>query len=109
MRTLRFIVKGQIIEPDPSCDFSGLVPGTVGYLKADFAFSEEWNGCTKVAAFYSLLGKEYPPQILADGRSCFIPKEALAKQTFTMKVIGQRSDFKIGTNKIAIKQDGGGN
>lgn len=108
MRTLRFNVNGQIIQQDPSCDFSGLVPGTVGYLLAEFTFSEEWSGCTKVAAFYSPMGKEYPPQILVDGRSCVIPMEALARQTFTVQVVGKKKDFKMTTNKVAVKQDGGG-
>ena len=39
MRTLKFIVEGQIIKQDPSCDFTNLVPGTEGYLRAEFSFS----------------------------------------------------------------------
>ena len=34
MRSLKFIVNGQIIEKDPSFDFDNLVPGSDGYLKA---------------------------------------------------------------------------
>lgn len=30
MRILRFIANGQILEPDPECDFTGLVSGTKG-------------------------------------------------------------------------------
>lgn len=41
MRVLRFIVNNQRIYPDPKCDFSGLVKGTTGYLKALFIFSPE--------------------------------------------------------------------
>ena len=107
MRTLRFIVNDQIIEQDPSCDFSGLVPGTEGYLQAHFSFSPEWIGCTKVAAFYSSFGKEYPPQILKDGRTCMIPAEALEKQSFKIQVIGKRKDVKLLTNKVVVNQDGG--
>ena len=51
MRTLKFIVEDQIIRPDPNCDFSGLVPGTKGYLKAEFAFSKAWDEYVKVAGF----------------------------------------------------------
>lgn len=54
MRTLRFIIDGQSIKKDPSCDFSGLVPGTKGYLKAQFQFSDEWKKCKKAAIFGSV-------------------------------------------------------
>ena len=39
MRTLKFVVDKQIIKQNPDCDFSGLVPGTDGYLQAEFSFS----------------------------------------------------------------------
>ena len=51
MRTLKFIVDRQSITPAPNCDFSGIAPGTIGYLEASFAFSEEWRGCGKIAVF----------------------------------------------------------
>ena len=51
MRTLKFIVEGQIIRPDPSCDFSGLVPGSEGYLRAEFSFSKDWVNTIKVVSF----------------------------------------------------------
>lgn len=108
MRTLKFIVDGQIIKQDPSCDFSGLVPGSKGYLQAEFSFSSEWSGYTKVAAFWSMLGKEYPPQFLADGRTCMIPAEALMRRTFKVQVLGRRTNDKtIATNKLPVKQNGG--
>lgn len=107
MRTLKFVVEDQIIKPDPNCDFSGLIPGTEGYLQAEFAFSPEWDGCVKIASFWSTLGREYPCAILLDGKSCKIPKEALVKQAFKIMVVGAKSDFKITTNKITVKQDGG--
>jgi hypothetical protein len=107
MRTLRFIVDDQIIKPDPSCDFSGLVPGTEQYLQAEFSFSNEWTGCVKVATFWSMLGKEYPAQILKDGRTCVIPAEALKKQSFKIQVVGKSTDLKILTNKVTVSQTGG--
>lgn len=51
MRVLRFIVNNQRIYPDPKCDFSGLVKGTTGYLKALFIFSPEWNGVKQLLHF----------------------------------------------------------
>ena len=107
MRTLRFIVEGQIIHKDPTCDFTGLVPGSNGYFTAKFTFSKEWDGCTKVAAFYSPLGREYPPRALYDGETCVIPFEALAKRVFKVQIIGQKGDLRLTTNKLAVSQNGG--
>lgn len=110
MRTLKFIVNGQVIEKDPKCIFDNLVPGTNEYLKAEFAFSSEWDDCVKVAAFYSMMGKEYPAQILIPtptGEACLIPTEALKKESFKIQIFGKKGDYKINTHKLTIKQDGG--
>lgn len=107
MRTLRFIVDGQLMARDPNCDFSGLVPGTEGYLTAEFSFSPEWIGCVKVASFYSNMGEEFPCQVLTDGKSCTIPAEALKNRIFKIKVLGKRDEFKINTNKVEVTQNGG--
>lgn len=104
MRTLKFIVKGQTIHPDPRCDFSGLIPGTGGYLQAEFNFSKEWVSTPKVVAFFSRLGNEYPPRALKDGRTCMIPEEALQKRFFKVQVLGQNG---LVTNKLEIDQKGG--
>lgn len=107
MRVLKFIVDGQTIRQDPSCDFSGLVPGTEGYLKLQFSFSKEWNGATKVVGFYSKLGKEYTPQVLKNGTDCMVPAEATKNRLFKIRVIGKGSELILRTNKIAIEQKGG--
>lgn len=107
MRTLRFIVKGQIMEPDPNCNFDGLVPGTDGYLQAEFSFSHEWDRCVKVAAFYSVLGIEYRPQPLTNGNKCVIPAEALKNRVFKVKVLGRgRNGENLITNKVEVCQRG---
>lgn len=107
MRVLKFIVEGQILTVDPECNLDGLVPGSEGYLKAEFAFSPEWNGYVKVATFNSAMGREYEPQILTDGKSCIIPTEALAKRIFKVGVVGKKKESKITTNKVAVRQNGG--
>ena len=113
MRTLKFIIDGQIIKQDPNCDFSGLVPGTDGYLKAEFSFSPEWDGCAKVAGFFSASGFEYDPKVLMDGRSCMIPAEALEKRVFKIQVLGRNDGRKeseyrrLITNKVEVDQNGG--
>ena len=107
MRTLKFKVSGQTISLDPDCDFTNLIPGTQGYLQANFAFSNEWDNCIKVAAFYSNLGREYPPQVIKRNGTCSIPAEALQKSIFKVQVIGQKGDYTIRTNKAVIHQRGG--
>ena len=107
MRTLNFIVDKQLIKPDPKCDFSGLIPGTEGYLQAKFIFSSDWKGCVKVAAFYSRLGKEYPPQALDENDTCLIPAEALSKSVFGVRVIGKKEGLRLTTNKAVVCQNGG--
>lgn len=106
MRTLKFIVDGQIIKQDPNCDFSNLVPGSSGYLVADFSFSSEWDNTVKVAGFYRN-GRECPPQILKDGHSCTIPEEALTNRKFEISILGKNEKMKIITNTIEIIQNGG--
>lgn len=107
MRTLRFIVNGQTICQDPTCDFSNLIPGSHGYLVGEFSFSKDWDGYSKVVGFYSPLGREYPPRVLADGKTCVIPFEALEKRSFKVQVVGKKKTSVIKTNKAIVKQNGG--
>lgn len=108
MRVLKFVVHDQIIEKDPDCDFDNLVPGTEGYLRAEFSFSPEWDDCVKVAAFYSMMGTEYKPQLLKKGAYCVIPAEALKRQVFKVQVVGRGvRNKRLTTNRLAVSQDGG--
>lgn len=100
MRTLKFIVEGSVIKPDPECDFSGLVPG----IQAEFTFSKEWASIPKVIAFYSRLGNEYPPQALMNGKTCAIPIEAFNKRCFKVQVLGKNG---LVTNRLEVCQKGG--
>ena len=107
MKTLKFKVDGQTITLDPECDVSSLIPGTNGFVRAKFTFSNEWDRCVKVAAFYSNLGTEYEPQVLKNGEVCDIPSEALKKSIFKVKVFGKKNDCTICTNKVTVRQKGG--
>lgn len=107
MRKLKFIVEDQIIKPDPSCNFDGLVPGTEDYLCLEFSFSKEWSGYIKVASFWSMMGVEYEPQPVDNRSSCIVPKEAAMRRNFKVQVIGKKGDSKLATNKITINQYGG--
>lgn len=108
IRTLKFIINGQILEKDPNCDFSYLVPGTANYLKAEFDFSPEWDGYKKVVEF-SRFNTEYPPRVLTDGKSCMIPVEVTEQEAFRIRILGGKDDKNLATNSIIIVQNGGGN
>ena len=107
MRTLKFIVDGQILKQDPSCNFENLVPGSAECVGIEVEFSSDWNGYSKVVEFTSALGKQYPPRILVGGRSCMVPSEALARRVFKIRIIGKQGDKKMQTNKFEVKQNGG--
>lgn len=106
MRILRFIVDGKTIKQDPSCDFSGLFPGKNLNVRAEFTFSSEWKNKVKVAAFWSILDKEFEPQQIEDD-CCIIPSEALAKPSFKIQILGKKGKERIDTNKLSILQKGG--
>ena len=105
MRTLKFIVDKQLILKDPDCDFSGLVPGTDEWLKAEFSFSAEWDGFAKTILFWSPLGIPYPERALYDDGVRLIPEEATKMRIFKISVKGTKGEATLTTNKIAIIQD----
>lgn len=102
MRTLKFIADAQKLMPDSSCDFSGLVKGSKGYLQAEFSFSEDYAGCGKIAVFRNQ-GEEFPIRLEND--SCMIPEEALTWRTFQVCVVGVREGYRIRTNYVEVRQD----
>ena len=108
MRTLKFIVDGQILKPDPNCDFTGLIPGSANYIKAEFSFSSDWNGFMKAVEFTSALGISFEPQLRADGKTCIVPVNALARRVFKIRVTGKQGKKKMTTNKVEVVQNGGG-
>lgn len=104
MRILLFDVNGQSLTANKNSDFSGIVKGSKGYLKARFNLSKEWNGC-KIAASFFKLGQEYPA-IVKNG-VCDIPDEALTWNSFKVQLLGMRpGGYKIQTNKLEVKQEG---
>lgn len=109
MRILRFIVEGQIIKPDPTCDFGNLIPGIESFIQAQFSFSKEWNNCVKVAAFYSMIGTEYAPQPIKEDMTCMIPVDATKRHRFKIQIIGhnKKENSKLCTNKVIVEQGGG--
>lgn len=106
MRTLRFIVSNNTITEDPSCDFTGLFPAPNQEIQAEFVFSPDWTDRIRVAAFYSVLGTEYPPQIIDENR-CMIPPEALISPAFRIQVLGNYYGLTKTTNQLTVYQRGG--
>lgn len=104
-RILRFIVDGETLKQDPSCDFGGLFSRKPQNIRAEFVFSPEWNNRVKVAAFWSVLNTEYPPQLIEDD-SCAIPVEALARPVFKMQILGKYKNHNYKTNTANIYQRG---
>ncbi len=104
MRTLVFDVKKQFIRKDLDCDFSCLIVGTVGYLRAQFKFSDDWDGCAKVASFW-LDNMEYP--VLLDKEdSCLIPAEVLSSTMFKVSVTGAKGPkYRIKSGKTKVVQE----
>lgn len=106
MRTLKFVADDLKLIKDESCDFSGLVPGTDGYLRLQVSFSPLWEGITKVAAFYSVMGKEYQPMALDKDGCCTIPAEALKNRAFKVQILGAAKGRVLKTSKIIVNQGG---
>jgi hypothetical protein len=114
MRVLKFIVDGQIVKRDPNCDFDNLVPGTEGYLQAEFSFSPEWDGMVKVAGFWAKEKRdmvECEPQWLEKGKVCTIPAAALKSKRFVIQLYGKKPHdvMILVSSTIEIAQTGGEN
>lgn len=105
MRTLKFAVNAQRITSDPNCDFSGIVPGTVGYLKAHFSFSPEWAGMVKVAEFRKYLCDE-PVSVPIINGECAVPGTVTGGKAWYVKIIGKRGDVILPTCNCKVEQEG---
>lgn len=103
-RLLEFDVNKQRITKKKDCDFTNIVAGSIGYLKAKFYFSQdEWRDCRKAASFW--IGEEEHARLLDKNDSCTIPPEALTGDRFQISVTGVRPNYKITTNKTKVKQE----
>ena len=105
MRTLEFVADKQLLRKDSNCDFSHIVAGSVGYLKAIFHLSPEWEGCRKAASFW-FDDAEYAV-LLDDSDSCMSPEAILGGDRFRVSVVGVKAGYKITTNKVKVKQEVG--
>lgn len=105
MRILEFNVTKQRLSKKIGCDFSGLVAGSVGYLRATFHFSnDDWSKCsTKIARFW--INEQEHAERLDENNSCVIPPEVLIGSKFEVSVVGAASGYRIETNKINVRQE----
>ena len=107
MQVLKFIVNGETITIDPTCDLTGLFPGSEEPIKAEFTFSSEWKSRIKVVSIWSIMDKEYEPQVINEDNSCLISSEATDKMAFKVQVLGgKRNSPIVRTNKVTIYQLG---
>lgn len=105
-RVLEFVVDKQRLTKKKDCDFSNIVAGSVGYLRAKFYFSDEWKNCKKVGSFALSDSEEFP--VLLDNKdSCLIPKQALTGDKFFVSVLGgnPKTSYRIKTTKVKVKQE----
>ena len=105
MRILKFEANGQKLKKESSCDFSGIVPGTSGYLKASFSFSAEWTGMVKVAEFRKLTSDE-PVSVPIINNECMVPVEVTGGNKWYVKVVGKKDDVIIPTENYRVRQEG---
>jgi hypothetical protein len=91
------------LKKQSDCDFSGLVAGSKGYLRAKFTFSNEWSGCKKAASFW--VGDSEHPALLDSNDSCVIPPEALVGESFKVSVIGVKTDYRIDSTQTKVRQE----
>lgn len=104
MRVLEFEIKGQRLLKKRTCNFSGLIAGSVGYLYAKFDFPEEWSDCTvKIARFW--IGEEEHAVTLDKDNCCQVPSKVVGNESFEVSVLGACSSYRIKTNKIKIRQE----
>lgn len=104
MKSLRFIVKGQMIKKDPDSPFYQMVAGSSNYYIAKFSMDAAWTGFACLAHFEADGDEEYVP--IKYGKAIF-PENILKYKSFTVQVIGRKNDTILVTNKNKVIQIGG--
>ena len=107
MKTLKLLVDHNGVKVNSACSYEGIFPGMTEPLRLEFDFSPEWDERKKVAGFWSMLGAEYTPQLLKDGKTCIVPAEALKKAAFKVQILGRYNGAITTTNKATVYLKGG--
>jgi len=108
LRTLEFEVTKQRLKKRPTCDFSGLVAGSVGYLHAKFNIEDsDWRNCPKIIARFWIGDKGHEKEyakLLNTTYQCEIPPEVLTEEKFGVSVLCVNNTYQIETNKVYVRQ-----
>lgn len=99
MRDLHFNVNGQRI--GRAGDFRGITKGSRGYLRAVFAFDDDWAKMKKAASFWAH-GTEHAMPIA--NNMCMVPDEACDADTFEVSVTGERNGMRVTTGRVKVYQ-----
>ena len=106
MRVLPFKISNQQIVKNG--DFTHIIKGTKNYLQCKFEFenSEDWYGCTIIAAFENQ--RKECAVVVSNELTCMVPNEMTDSKYFKMKLIGVRDSkrININTNRVLISQEG---
>lgn len=99
MRTIKFRVNQQRIKPMNSVSF--VYPGTDNYLKLEFEFGNDWDGCNIGISF----GSKKIMQVLKDNY-CIVPKEAFDEDQLSFYLAGVKEGYSIRSQEFIIKLGG---
>lgn len=101
MRTIRFNVNQQRIKNiDSVCHVYG---GTDNFLKLEFKFSEDWDGCIKGISF----GIDKVAMLInKDDNSVIVPKEAFDDTQLSFYLKGKNKNYTIQTQVFVIRLGG---
>lgn len=105
MRDLNFIVNGQSLEKDESCDFSDIIKGSHDYLRCVFKFSEDWKDYSKAIEFITRDNSYF--FMLDKDDSIKVPDTATSEWYFKIKLYATDGKNMIfPTNTVVVKQKG---
>lgn len=99
MRTIKFKVNQQRIKNINSV--CHIYQGTDNYLKLEFTFNEDWDGCKKAISFIRSGKQELP--ILLDNDSCIVPSEAFDTNQLSFYIVGKTDKCRIETQTFVIQ------
>ena len=97
VRTIKFNVNQQRIKNVNSVGF--IYKGTDNYLRLEFNFNSDWDGCKKAISF----GSKELAMLLEDGNTCVVPKEAFDETKLTFYLVGKKKDYRIQTQEFVIR------
>lgn len=95
--------KDAALSKNDPLEFRGLVAGSKGYLKVKVLAPEEFEGYS-AAVVYSAGGKEYAAPLKEWLAS--VPNDTAAAKHFDVRVVLQKGEQRIFTNRIEVYQSG---